>query len=61
MRWTFVPLGSEYVVWLREVVWLFMVLEEEDVVKDWKVDWEVEVGISVVRWVGCEFVMLVFG
>jgi hypothetical protein len=40
-----VPLGSEYVVWLREVVWLFMVLEEEDVVKDWKVDWEVEVGI----------------
>lgn len=32
------PLGSEYVVSLRDVVWPFMVVEDEDVEKDWNVD-----------------------
>jgi hypothetical protein len=44
----FVPVGSEYVCWDCEVVWPLMVVDEENVEKDWNVD---EDGIVAV----CEF------
>lgn len=50
VRWVLVPLGSLYVASDLDVVWPLMVVEDEEVEKDWNVDDIVErSGFEVVR------------
>jgi hypothetical protein len=45
-----VPLGSEYVVSLRDVVRPLTELEEDDVLKDWNVEFEEDMVRGLVIW-----------
>lgn len=60
MRCTRVPEGSEYVVWLRDVVWPFMEVEMEEVEKDWNIE-EEEVWLEDMVMVGESGVYVVGG